>query len=207
MYDTAAHGVPARVDVGIPGDAGRRLDRDPPFGVQGHARELPEELAQPGLTDPEHRQIGRQLAAVLEPEGDFVELGRVDPPRDLGQFGRIDLTKPLPATIELRLEPEHGLEHLGVSLRRAAQEETLLARAEAVLAVATVEAEPNYRGTKTAGCAVGLRRHCHLEESLSPGFAVDRHGERPRVPCVPRQPVSPRESYRLIADDRTAPPG
>src|SRR4051812_22255361 len=64
---------------------------------------------------------------LLEPQGDLVEFGRVDPPGDLDQFGRVHLVESLPAAIELRLESEHGLEHLGMRLRRTSEQEALLA--------------------------------------------------------------------------------
>ena len=96
-----------------------------------------------------------------------MQLGRVDPPGDLGQLGRGDVAEALAEPFQLRVEPEHRLQHLGVGLGRAADQQALVAGAEALLAVGAVEAEPNDRGPKPSRSAAGLRRHRHLEEGLS----------------------------------------
>ena len=104
----------------------------------------------------------------------------------------------LPAAIELGLEPEHGLEHLGVGLRRAAHQEALLAGAEALLVVVAVEAEPDDRGAEPARSAVGLRRHRHLEEGLSRVVAVEGRGGRPGS----QSPAAARLATRFLSASR-----
>ena len=155
-------------------DGGRDLGSRPPSGGPG--------LEESGrvLTSARCGQVGQLLGrqvlerpsltfeAGSEPQRDLLQFGKVDPPGDLGQLGWGHVGESLPEAIELGLEPEHGLQQLGMGLRRSPEDHAVVSGAEAMMVILAVESESEDRGSNPAGsAAAGLRRHGHLEEGLS----------------------------------------
>ena len=146
-----------------PDEAGARLARSPGLlgGLQGGqflGGKLLEEA--PLLLEPS-----------LEPEGNLVQLGRVDPPGQLGQLQRIQVAKPLPLSVELQFHPQDGLAELGMSLGGAAHHQGLVAPGQPMMVIMGVQAKADQGGSDAARFGERLLRHDHLGVGLSRGVA------------------------------------
>ena len=141
-----------------------------------------------------------------EVDGDLVEFGRVDPPGDVGEFVGGDIGEGLAPAFEFAFQAEHGLEHLGVGLGRAAHQDAMVAGAEAAEVVARVEAEPDDRGAEPAWAGVGLGHHLLGGLSRLRVESIGR-GERSRVPVPSVGSSRHARCYRLPDPARSAPGG
>ena len=100
--------------------------------------------------------------AGLEPQGDLMQLGRIDSPGELGQLERTEVAQALPLSIELQFYHQDGLLEFGMGLGGAAENERLIASSQTVLVIAGVQAKADQGGSNPARANERLLRHDHL---------------------------------------------
>src|SRR5271166_2151881 len=111
------------------------------------------------------------VEAGFEPQGDLVQLGRVDPPGQFGQLERIEVAESLPLPVQLHFHQQDGLLELGMGLGGAAEHQGLVAPGQPMMVIVRVQAKADQGGSDAARSCERLLRRDHLGVGLSRGDA------------------------------------
>jgi hypothetical protein len=114
------------------------------------------------------------VEAGFEPQGDLVQLRRVDPPSQFGQLERIEVAESLPLPVQLHFHQQDDLLKLGMGLRGAAEHQGLVAPGQPMMIIVAVQAKADQGGSDAAGSCERLLRRDHLGVGLSRGDAEGR---------------------------------
>ena len=124
--------------------------------------------------------------AGLEPQGELMQLGRINSPGELGQLERTQVAQALPLPIELQFHHQDGLLKFGMGLGGAAENERLIAPGQTVLVIAGVQAKADQGGSNPARAGERLRQRKEME--AWPRSSRLRHGRWLRCTAPDRRP-------------------
>ena len=159
------------------GASGRMPARVGPVCVSGYCATSTRSGAIKAVSSSAERSSNAQpllVEAGFEPQGDLVQLRRVDPPGQFGQLARIEVAESLPLPVQLHFHQQDDLLKLGMGLRGAAEHQGLVAPGQPMMIIVAVQAKADQGGSDAARSCERLLRRDHLGVGLSRGDAEGR---------------------------------